>query len=92
VHASCDELKNDANLLLHDIGLPDSATVDCIIGFTVRLEIAQLSRSVESVSDEDQLLITLIKLRHNFTEAEAGRSLCQAPRRSCFQPCAVGTR
>jgi len=67
VHMSYDELENDANLLLHYTALPDSATFDCIIGFAARFEIAQLSWSVTSMSDEDQLLITLIKLRHNFT-------------------------
>lgn len=62
-----DGLKDNNSLMAHYTGLPDSVTFQCVVNFAKRFSVSSYSWNVSCASVEDQLLLTLIKLRHNFT-------------------------
>ena len=69
-YMSYDDIKDDDCMLSHYTGLPDNATFQCVINFVARFTVKFISWTVISVSHENQLLITLMKLRHNFTHKQ----------------------
>jgi len=64
---SYDMLRTNDELLAHYIGLPNNAMYECLLQFCERFSFSVTTWAVSSVSVENQLLITLMKLRHNFT-------------------------
>ena len=60
-------LKDNESLLMHYTGLPCKVIFLSLLTFASNFHISTSSWTVSSISVEDQLLITLMKLRHNFT-------------------------
>jgi len=60
-------LKDNKSQFSHHTGFPDTATFTCVLDFASRFSPLVPSRKTTLLSTEDQLLITLMKLRHNFT-------------------------
>lgn len=60
-------LKENESQFSHHTGFSDTATFTCLLDFASRFSPVLPSRKTTLLSAEDQLLITLMKLRHNFT-------------------------
>jgi len=60
-------LKDDDALICHYTGLPNNGTFRSLLGFSSRFVVQVSSWTITGVSSEDQLLITLMKLRQNYT-------------------------
>ena len=69
---SYSKIKHDDSLVSHYTGLPDDKTFVCLLNFVHRFNIVFHSWSIISLSHEDQILLTLMKLRHNFTHTHLG--------------------
>jgi len=61
------KIANSDSLLCHYTGLLNKAAFESVVEFTSRFSISASTWTVSAVSIEDQLLITLMKLRQNFT-------------------------
>ena len=66
------EIKHDNLLVSHYTGLPNDAIFQCLLALCARFEINYVSFKVTSLSQEDQLLLTLMKLRQNFSHIHIG--------------------
>lgn len=64
---SYNDIAGNDGLLCHYTGLPNNATFTCLVQLTSHFSFCSPSWAVTNLSIEDQLLITLMKLRHNFT-------------------------
>ena len=74
-YMSYEILKDSDTQIQHYTGLADCATFRCLLEFYLRFSTTDsTSWSVMSVSTENQLLITLLKLRHNFAQKHLGFS------------------
>jgi len=68
----CSKIKHDDSLVSHYTGLPDDKTVACLLNFFHLFNTVFHSCSIISLSHEDQILLTLMKLHHNFTHTHLG--------------------
>lgn len=66
-YMSYQRIMDDDSVLCHYTGLPNKATFECVKQFSARFNVCASSWTVQTLSVEDQLLLTLMKLRHNFT-------------------------
>jgi len=64
---SYQEIRENSHLVSHYTGLPTDAVFNSLLQFCSRFEVRFASFTVRSVSQEDQLLLTLMKLRQNYS-------------------------